>query len=557
MSVVETVHIYCYDELLIREDYHIYCNDSFDNGLNSKYNHYLSEIIMNKSIDLSDKYSEIIEYCCEYADKRKIYNKKFNEIMKIFNDIKLYEISLSDDERDWYFDKNNKNISYYNPFAIDNNCYYFKGNLLKEKTNTYNNALNLNVFGIYLMYFKNSDDYHVFCSQNGIMNHFNKMKNKIIFDDNIINKIIKNGVSNTIIYPVEYIYTTDYRSAVRSNEITRKLRNIRKYMDNYVKLFTYNRYDILNYTHNTEHINYFISNNKNVYNSLLYCIISLILRSTNLASNANLIRTVTKSKSIRTVNKKIINYTDKDIELEIKKSENIYDVNDICVGKRRRRNKNTNSIKNKLIIEMSKYTDKDIEKYMKKINFSYDLDTYKEMIYKENITQNDINNESEDDNESEKTVKTKDLTIVANNTKLIETVNKTTINYTDEDIELEIKKSENIYDVNDISIGKRRRRNKKINSIKNDKKLTNKQGRKRRPVVLKIDTSNSSNVDIEEYLNGDDICISKNQNKKMSELISDSNSYHDEINKCIGNNIDVYVKKENKKRNKKIIYIET
>jgi hypothetical protein len=206
---------------------------------------------------------------------------------------------------------------------------------------------------------------------------------------------------------------------------------------------------------------------------------------------------------------------------------------------------------------MSKYTDKDIEKYMKKINFSYDLDTYKEMIYKENITQNDINNESEDDNESEKTVKTKDLTIVANNTKLIETVNKTTINYTDEDIELEIKKSENIYDVNDISIGKRRRRNKKINSIKNDKKLTNKQGRKRRPVVLKIDTSNSSNVDIEEYLNGDDICISKNQNKKMSELISDSNSYHDEINKCIGNNIDVYVKKENKKRNKKIIYIET
>ena len=286
MKVISKINIYSYNQILLREDKFIYEYDAINKGLNSKYNHRLTKVILNHYTSLSDKCAEIINYCYNYAKKREKYNKQYMEIIKALNNIKIQEPIISTNGKNWCNDVGNNAISYYNPFLINNKYCNYNGKNIKNNEN--NNMIDTCVLGIYLIYFKCTKDHYVFKAHGNIMNYFKSMKYKIIYDycfndNSLFNKIIKNGLSDMIISPIEYIYYNKYQSNYNTwttfTEIEIKLYKIKNYMRLYAKIFIENRYDILNYTHEIHHISHFKDSRKCTYNIILYCIISLILPS--------------------------------------------------------------------------------------------------------------------------------------------------------------------------------------------------------------------------------------------------------------------------------------
>lgn len=462
-------------------------------------------MIINDKLTFFEKYTNIVKYCSDYMEKRKIYNEKYNKVMNVLNNYKYNDVKLSFNEKNWY---HHNYISYYNPFLIKKSC----------------GSIDENIVGIYLIYWKKTNHYFILKSTGGIMNYFKLLNEKIIFNEPLIDKVYNNGLDMQI-YPVEYIHNINYDTIFMKNiEIENKIQKIKKYMRYNVNAFIQNRHHILNYTYTQHQINYF-AQCKEKYNVLLYCIISLM--SSKFITNLMI-----------TVN-----------SLKYNKFESFIKRNDVY--------NETYTLdwtyQNRLDKGLPKET-----KQCKKIK--YNIDTYKEIIYKENDkiikkikkTNNNIIKDKKPTNKKgrKKKVGIKiDTSIYSDIIIEEECLNNIICKY---------KEVENIIDTT-VSYDKHLKNN--IDPFKKNKALLN--NRKRRKVTLKVDTSICSDINIEEYLKegNTDICILKQNEKSIMktnnyELISNSDSYYDEVEKYMKDNMDICNKKRGRKK-KPTIYIKT
>lgn len=191
-------------DLELMEDYEIFKHDSINKGLNSKYNTSVAKCIMDKQIKFIDKIGLINDFFYDYVSQTCQYHLSFEHINNIFLNSNFDE-KISDSEAQWFI-KDNKPIL--DPLFDDLFYRYNKTYNKFFKVFKYDKEgteLDQNIFSIYAFIWP-SLNYKKFVtfSQGGLSNIINYQKYS--YEIKLIKEIVKNGLDDLIIIPLEYQY---------------------------------------------------------------------------------------------------------------------------------------------------------------------------------------------------------------------------------------------------------------------------------------------------------------------------------------------------------------
>lgn len=254
MDIICTVKIRTYIELLLMEDYWIYKYDAINNGLNSIYNTKIAKIILTKTSNII-KFGFIDNYIDTEVNKMILCSNNYNLIR---NKLKCAykDNKLSSSSNAWL---NLNNISVYNPFIVNDN--------IKVKT-----SLDMNIVVIYGFVWNNNKT-HV-CGIRGGINNIVQNSYSHIFSNKLTTKILKYGLDNMTVYPLEYIHSnlTDSNKYDVWRVISKRVHIINSKLKKHINQFIDNKFYLLQFLYNKEQIQSFISKCRNSANVTLYCL---------------------------------------------------------------------------------------------------------------------------------------------------------------------------------------------------------------------------------------------------------------------------------------------
>lgn len=254
MDIICTVKIRTYIELLLMEDYWIYKYDAINNGLNSIYNTKIAKIIFSNMSNII-KFGSINNYIDTEVNKMILCSNNYNLIR---NKLKCTykDNKLSSSENVWL--KLN-NISVYNPFMVNDK--------IKVKT-----SLDMSIVVIYGFIWDNNK-IHV-CAICGGINNIVPNNYSHIFSNKLTTKILKYGLDNMSIYPLEYIHCnlTDSTRYDVWRVISKHVHIINSKLKKHINEFIDNKFYLLQFLYNNGQIQNFISNCRNSANVTLYCL---------------------------------------------------------------------------------------------------------------------------------------------------------------------------------------------------------------------------------------------------------------------------------------------
>jgi hypothetical protein len=198
-------NVVSYLELIIMEDYYIYKYQTIENGLNTRYNSVLTNIILNGT-DKKEQISELINYIDNYCIKCNKYTNFISNEAEYIILTTLKDIKISNDAQYWF---KKDGIEFYNPLIINKSQIHINKDNINYDTEV--GYIDDNTVGLYLIYW-NEKKYMTFYRKGGLKNiliHYN-----ICVEHNIIREIVNNGIKCTII-PLSYFKTNNmYRIEV-------------------------------------------------------------------------------------------------------------------------------------------------------------------------------------------------------------------------------------------------------------------------------------------------------------------------------------------------------
>ena len=224
-----------YLEFLLYEDYHIYKNDTINNGLNHKYNTQISKIILDNEMDDLRIKNDLIMDCIDIN-----YNTKAMDL-KIANEIDIHGIKHKvgdprvDPQSFVQFDDVFDMASLVQ--HIDKSIHVNNSDV---KCNYDIESLDDDIYGMYIALWANNTK-HIFCRKGGLKNLFSTRAS--IYLNGIVRMIQTNGFDFKI-YPVYYLKIVN-EHMIGENIIRNKIKELEEKITSMYKAHFRNNINVL------------------------------------------------------------------------------------------------------------------------------------------------------------------------------------------------------------------------------------------------------------------------------------------------------------------------